>query len=297
MGGVFFRLSSALGLCAWMLASVAALAAPIDPGSPTTDWTAIPYPTLIPDYIDDQQTGIGEADIVGDVTHPALYIDFDDAGTPSTTDGYLGFRVRVGEDKNPSGFQHFFGVGLDADLDGALDLFLAVDNSGNPDQLGIFDPGTDANTSPATTSIVSTPLVSYTEISSNYDFAAVDGTIDPTATTFDFDSDGDNDYFLSFVIPFQDIVDELAARSVPIAFDEDSEFQLVAGTSTQPNALNQDLGGPDGGTRSTQTWSDLGAMSTTFAPADLFPAPEPDSAALSGLGLVGLAAASRRRHS
>jgi MYXO-CTERM domain-containing protein len=280
-----------------MLASVAALAAPIDPGSPTTDWTAVSYPTLIPDYSDDQQTGLGESDIVGDLTHPALYIGFDDAGTPSATDGNLGFRVRLGADRPPSGFSHFFGIGLDADLDGALDLFLAVDNSGNPDQLGIFDPGTGANTSPDTTSIVSTPLVSYSEMTSNYDFSAVDGTIDPLATTFDFDSDGENDYFLSFAIPFQDIVDELAAKTVSIVFTEDSEFRLVAGTSTQPNALNNDLGGPDGGTNSVETWEDLGAMSTTFAPADLLPTPEPDTGTLFGLGLIGLAAAKRRRRS
>jgi hypothetical protein len=297
MGGVFLRLSSALGLFAWMLASVAALAAPIDPGSPTTDWTAVSYPTLIPDYVDDQQTGLGESDIIGDVTHPALYISFDDAGTPSATDGNLGFRVRLGADRPPSGFTHFFGIGLDADLDGALDLFLAVDNSGNPDQLGIFDPGTDLNTSPDTTSIVTTPLVSYAEIASNYDFSAVDATIDPAATIFDFDADGETDFFLTFVIPFQDIVNALAAKTIPIPFAEDSEFQLVAGTSTQPNALNNDLGGPDGGTSSAQTWSDLGAMSTTFAPGDLLLTPEPDTAALVGLGLIGLAAAKRRRRS
>lgn len=288
MKAMSVRLFSAVGIFAWMGASAAALAAPIDPGSPTTEWTVVGYPTLIPDYVDDQQTGLAESDIVGDLTHPALYMSFDHAGTPSTTDGNIGFRVRLGADRPPSGFTHFFGIGLDADLDGALDLFLAVDNSGNPDQLGIFDPGTDLNISPDTTSIVSTPLVSYSEMTSNYDFSAVDATIDPTATTFDFDNDGENDYFLSFVIPFQDIVDELVAKG--ITFDDTSEFQLVAGTSTQPNALNQDLGGPDGGTSSTLTWSELGAISEIIVSA-----PEPDTGALVGLGLVALAAARRRR--
>src|SRR5678816_4288666 len=71
-------------------------AAPIVPSSPTTGWTAISYPTLLPDYSDDQQTGIPEADIVGDLLNPAFYTRFDDAGTPSLTDGNIGFRVRVG---------------------------------------------------------------------------------------------------------------------------------------------------------------------------------------------------------
>jgi hypothetical protein len=35
----------------------------------------------------------------------------------------------------------------------------------------------------------------------------------------------------------------------------------VIGTSTQPNALNQDLCGPDGATTSALTWAALGAVS------------------------------------
>jgi len=294
MEGVSLRLVSALGLLAWMGASAAALAAPIVPGSPTTEWNVIGYPTLIPDYVDDQQTGHPEADIVGDLTHPALYMAFDDGGTPSTTDGNIAFRVRLGADRPPSGFTHFFGIGMDADLDGNLDLFLGVDNAGNRTQVGIFDPGDDVNTSPATTSIDSTPLVywDWELVAGIYDFSVVDATIDPSATTFDFDNDTNNDYFLSFVIPFQDIVTQLGMPG----FDEDSPFQLVAGTSTQPNALNQDLGGPEGGDDSTQTWEDLGAMTTPFSPSGS-PIPEPNTGALVGFGLVVLAAAKRRRRS
>src|SRR5262245_53686359 len=90
-----------------LAASLAVFAAPSLPNSPTTGWTAISYPTLLPDYSDDQQTGIPEADIVGDLLNPALYTRFDDAGTPSLTDGNIGFRVRVGADKNPPGFAAF----------------------------------------------------------------------------------------------------------------------------------------------------------------------------------------------
>jgi hypothetical protein len=290
-------LAAAIGILAWVLTSAPGQAAPIDPGSPTTDWTAVTYPTLIPDFSDDQQTGIGESDIVGNTTDPAIYTSFDDAGTPSLTDGRMGFRVRIGSDDppgNPNGaFSHFFAIGLDADLDGALDLFLGVNNSGQSDEIGIYDPGTGLNVSPNTTSIVSTPIVSYTELTSNYDYSAVDATIDPTASTFDVDGDGSNDFFLTFVIDFQDLVDELLANG--ITFDENSQFQMIAGTSTQANALNQDLGGPDGETNSSLTWSQLGAISETFSARDLLPMPEPNTGSLLGLGLVVLAAARRRR--
>jgi hypothetical protein len=119
------------GLLAWALGAAApGLAAPISPSAPTGDWTGISYPSLIPDYSDDQQTGITEADIVGNTTNAAVYTAFDDGGTPSLTDGNLAFRVRLGDDKNPVGFGNFFAIGIDADADGDLDLFLGVNNSG-----------------------------------------------------------------------------------------------------------------------------------------------------------------------
>jgi hypothetical protein len=272
---------------AGMLAE-SATSVPIDPAGSTVGWTPIAYPALLPDVYDDQRTGIPEADIVGDSSNPAFYYRFDDAGTPSGTDGAIGFRVRIGADKNPAGFEHFMGVGLDANGDGALDLFLATENSGNPDRLGIFDAGTGANTSPSTTSINSTPLFSYALSVSNYSFLPVNATIDPPATSFDLDADGDTDYFLTWVIPFANVVSALAAQGIT-GVDDTTAVRFVLGSSTQPNALNQDLGGPNGGTTSTETWESLGAFSNPL------PIPEPDSAGLVLLGLVALA--SRRRAS
>jgi len=259
----------------------------IDPGSSTTGWTSIAYPNLQPDYSDDQQTGITEADIVGDLFNAALYMRFDDNGNADPSDDQIAFRVRLGTDKSPLGFEHFFGVGLDANLDGALDLFLAVDNSGSNDRIGIFDPGSGANTSPSTTSIVSTPLVSYAEVAANYLFAPVTAALDPIATTFDLDADGKTDQFLTFVIDFADIVSQLGISG----FGPSSPVRFVAGSSTQPNALNQDLGGPNGATTSALTWDQLGAISSTYTMSGQFvPAPEPGSAVLlmAGLGVLGL---------
>ena len=277
------------------LAARPADAVPIDPSSSTVGWIPIVYPTLLPDVSDDQQTGIPEADIVGDTIHPAFYFRFDDAGTPSSTDGAIGFRVRVGADKNPSGFGNFMGAGIDANGDGALDLFLAVENSGNPDQVGIFDPGSDFNTSPSTTSIVSTPLFSYALSAANFDFEAVTAVMDSTATTFDIDADDETDQFLTWVIPFAHIVSALSGQGMS-GFGDDVAMRFVVGSSTQPNALNQDLGGPDGGTTSAQSWSTLGAISS-FATASggFAPIPEPDTAVLVLLGLLALAIRARSR--
>jgi len=260
--------------------------ATVDPGSPTTGWNAIAYPGLVPDWSDDQRTGIGEADIVGSDVDPAFYSRFDDAGTTDPADGTLAFRVRLGSDKNPPGFEHFLGVGLDADLDGALDLFLGVDNTGNADQVGIWDPGTDLNVSPSTTSIVDPPVFSYPETAANYDWSPVDGTIDPEASTFDVDGDGSNDQLLSFAVPFADVVAALVLGGIA-GFDEDSTLRYVLGTSTQSNALNQDLGGPQGGTTSDLTWEELGATSSpTSASATSVPAPPAVLLVLSGLAAL-----------
>jgi len=293
------RLVLLLALAFAVSVSGVAGAAMIDVTGDNTGWTDISYPALAtPDAPNDQQTGIAEGDIVGNNTgDPAILTIFDDAGTPALDDGYIGFRVRLGEDKPPAGFTAFLGVGLDANLDGAIDLFLGVDNSpsGAGNKVALFSPGTGANTSPSTTSIVATPLVLWNEndpldaIYDNYNFSAVT-TIDPLETNTDLDGGKKVDYYLTFVVPFSDIVTQLGL--IGIVFDENSSVQYVVGTSTQPNALNQDLGGPTGGTTSALTWDQLGAISLEYS-ASGSPVPEPSPVVMLGLGLVALSAMRR----
>lgn len=70
----------------------------------TTGWTPALYTGTVPDCADDQATAIPEADLVGDLSHAAFYMAFDDASTPSLTDGVLGFRIRIGAEKSPARF-------------------------------------------------------------------------------------------------------------------------------------------------------------------------------------------------
>ena len=273
-----------VALAAWL--PPAANAGPLVMNSPTTAWTAVLYPNSPPDFSNEQGTGQEESDIVGNLAHPAFYTAFDDAGTASLIDGMLGFRIRLGADKNPAGFGKGALVGIDANSDGALDLFALVDNTG-ANKIALYDPGSGTNTSPATTSITTTGI-SYSETSSNYNWSQVTISIDPTATIFDIDADGNTDYFLSFAVSFQDLVNRLALRGIT-GVDQNTSFRYVLGTSTNASTLNQDIAGPNGGTSSAVSWVGLDAISNPGAPGGSSPVPEPGTASLLGLGLLALA--------
>lgn len=278
-----------VALAALLCCAFSASAAPIVMGGPTTDWKPISYPTLVPDVSDDEQTGDTEADIVGNSSRPALYMQFDDGGTPGDlTDGSIAFRLRLGAERNPPDFSRFAAVGMDANGDGALDIFIGVDNQGSGDQIEIYHGGPGGNTSPSTTTLVSaSPPITYSETSSNHDWSVTNSTIEPGESNFDLDADGNTDYFLSWLVPFNDIVTLLSGAPYSLSIDESSPLRYVAGTSTQDSALNQDLGGPDGGTDSAPTWDQLGAVSDSVTPAGVF-VPEPGSLPLHLLGLLGL---------
>ena len=239
----------------------------VDVTAPTTSWTPISYSSSNPDPSNDQQTGSSEGDIVGNALHPSVYTMFGDAGTPSTTDGNLAFRIRLGADVNPAGFKTAVFIGVDANRDGALDLFIGVNNSGAADTIGIWNPGAGLNISPNTTTIVSTPLVTYTQTAANYNWAAVTLTNDPTVgTATDLDGGGQTDHFLSFSVSFSDVVMLLAARGIT-GFDENSALAYVIATATQANSLNQDLNGVGKNYDGAATWSTLGVLSDGMTPA------------------------------
>jgi len=210
------------------------------------------------DYSDDQQTGQPAADIVGAEGNPGFQVHFDDNGAASSTDGTLSFRIRLGE----SGTNYYF-AGFDADLDGDIDAFLVVDPTGN---LAIWgnDP-TKANISPATTGIDSTfEPYSATGTILNYSAESV-SSVDPT---FDPDLDGvGDDYYVSFSIPFAEVVNALATNPAgAISIDDQSPLRYVLASATQSNTFNQDIAGLPKDYDADQTYASSGAFSD---PVDL----------------------------
>jgi hypothetical protein len=231
-----------------------------------SDWNTLWTPMLGDfDYIADQQTGAASGDIVGVGTNHGMSVTFNDLGNTSTTDGNLGFRLRLdaaGGPTNKPAFDRAAWIGIDADINGSIDAFLGVNLSGSNTDIGIYAPGIGANNSPNTTSIDSTAYRSYVLSSTNYNYRLVnylfDGgdTNDVTTTTT-----GDPDYYVSFMVPFADVVSYLATKSISIT--DQSSLRYVSATATQANSLNQDLGGVNGGVNSNVLWSDLGGFTDT----------------------------------
>ncbi len=250
----------------------------------------------------DQQGNIG-GDIVGSGTNYGLLMTFNDNGAASSTDGTLGFRIRLDTATPPASkpvFDRAAWIGIDADLNGSIDVFIGANLSGSAATLGIYAAGPGANNSPSTTSISSTPYNNPTNTNpnyivgaSNFSFRAVDfGAGKDGGTTNDVTTatNGDPDFYVSFMVPFADVVGFLATKAINIT--DQSSLRYVAATSTQGNSLNQDLGGVNGGTTSSSTWEALGGFTQVVNASGNVPVPEPN---ISLLTLAGLALAVSRR--
>lgn len=256
------------------------------------------------DYSSDQQTGSASADIVGDASNVGFFSAFDGVNTASRTDGTLAFRVRLddtddsgGKTKTPS-FNRSAWVGMDVDTDGAIDLFLGVNRQGSANEIAIYAPDGSRNTSPATIGIEHSPEKAYAINSTNYHYRAVDYTYDG-GTTNDLSpaTSGDTDYYVSFAVPFADIVSFVRSRNPSSTFDQDTPVQYIVFTSTQANSINQDLGGVSGDLNSTSSWFSLGATTPRVSPTGSFDGgavPEPSAPMLVGLACTAALVLRRR---
>lgn len=253
----------------------------------TTGWNAWAKADLSPlaEITTDQQTGQGADDFAADATTPGFY---QKAGTIGGVDHLL-FRARFdkydGADQWGNGGN--FGIGMDVNGDGAVDLILMMSESsgkvsGRTRTLTWGDPGTGANTGPSTTTwTFPTQTATSLTVNQTYDaMQAPDSNLNATP-----------DMLLSFAVSFANLQAAVRAYTPFTTFTMtySTRISYIAFTSTQANSLNQDLYGTVGNTSSTLTWAELGAIT---GPANAWGVvPEPATYAqmgtfmLAGLGL------------
>jgi hypothetical protein len=265
---------------------------------PVSGWQPVwpADPTRQADYFIDTQANAGDLDIVGGVgINPGFMVQFWNGGDDtSRTDGQIAFRLRMSGDSSPSGFSVTAFVGMDLTQDGVLDLFVTGRDASGSADITIRDAGTGANNSPSTSTISNTNTFSYATSATNFSWMPVTGSNDPEASSLDIDNNNGTDYFVSFLVPFADLVSAASSLGIDSSFDDTKSLAYVAMTSTNPNNLTGDFHGltkDEAG--STQTFRDLGGISPELS-ADGTPIPEPATFVVA-FGLVALAFGIHRR--
>lgn len=257
---------------------------------------------VMTDPQNDQQTGQHTDDYVGDATYYGMQ---QTAGTISGTN-YVAWRFRFddfsGADKF-GGNGGNVGLGLDLDGNGSVDVMMVMsEGSGNVNNrtrtVYFGTPGAGANTGPSTTTwTIDTGQTTAVNLT-------VNTTYDLMATTDGYNFAGTQDSWLTFAVSFANMQAGIRAYAGSafsnFVYDYTTKISYIAFTSTQLNALNQDLFGAskaaltNGSAENTQTWAQLGAITP---PMDAFGrVPEPATyAQLGALLLAGGVIAYRRR--
>lgn len=204
-----------------------------------------PWGTTLSDVNWDQQTGQGADDFVGDGTS-GYYGFYYKYGQISSVDSMV-FRVRL--NVVATSFTGNLRIGVDGDGDGDVDLFFGVSTGqGQTPEIVFQDPSAGkTNVSPSTSGLAkaygtiatTTSNYSYVQADDGSTFATGNGAGTPNADTF-----------LTFSLPFSTFKSALEARLSGVTITIDSLVRFLAFTSTQGNAVNQDVYG-------------LGALSVT----------------------------------
>jgi len=209
---------------------------------PSNGWTPV---TVSPDtqttvYMSDprgdQQTGQGADDFVGTSTNPGMFLNF---GTVNGEQS-LGFRFYMSRYES-KGFSGNLRVGIDADGDGDVDIFLGPRLGGSAATQGIVfqNPGNGLNVSPSTTTIgTNYGRIAFTP--DNYNYQPLTSTLDPNWVNIGTNTNS----VISFSVPFSSLQNSLGALGINI--DTNTMLSFIAFTSTQSNAINQDLYGSIG---------------------------------------------------
>ena len=261
----------------------------LDLSSPTSEWTALPFPGVnaVSDFVDDTQVSSADLDLVGLNDQYSAYTRFDSVNT-------LGFRLRLAGDKAPPGFTGQVWIGVDVNEDANLDIFIGANSSEIT-----FNIGDDfENTSPANTSINSqSPLYSVAATSANFLWAPVDSSNDPLGAHTDIDgfldpgSNSGNDYFLTFSFDFDEFATIVTLLGGVNDFSSSSSVAYVVGTANQANTLNSDWAGIDGQVNSSSDWPIIGGITPVI------PVPEPATTVFSLAVICFIFAAIGKRNS
>jgi hypothetical protein len=222
--------------------------------------------------------------------YAASSIDFDGAGA-GVAQNALVFRFRL--NKVESSFTGNIRLGVDGDEDGSVDLFFGISTgAGQTPEIVFQNPtGTalDANTSPNTSALGT----SYGAIASSaYNFNYIQAT---DGSNYNLNKPAGNaDMWLSFAVPFTTFASTLGTQTGTTIDWASSYLAFVAFSSTQGNAVNQDVYGIAKITSTNpatgQQWGDLaynaGGGFTEYYSASGAKKPVPEPATYMQLGLL-----------
>lgn len=236
----------------------------------------------------DQQTGQLADDLVGSATTPGFFLRFGQINGVDT----VAFRFMENKLYTQGGTTNFSGqvsVGLDTDNDGGLDIVITGIGKNSNNGINYQAPGTGLNNSPNTTSLGNPVLLAAFD-STNFDYRGVDSTIYPNWTQIGTDPDA----VLSFSFSFASLNNALTALGES-AITTSTYLRFMAFTSTQTNAINQDIYGPNGISDATTFTASGGFSELTTITGK--PIPEFSSAILTGALLgAGLLFGSFRKY-
>jgi hypothetical protein len=200
---------------------------------------------ILSDATYDQQTGQGADDFVGDSTngHYGFYYKF---GQINGTDSLV-FRFRLNLLGDQQGVPKFTGnirLGIDGDMNGDIDLYFGVSTGqGQNPEIVFQNPDAGKTNVSPNTSGLGTSYGNIVTTTSNYHYSAVtDGS------SYHTNKPGvpNADAFLTFAIPFSTFKTYLESQLTGHTITLESYLRFLAFSSTQGNAVNQDVYGITG---------------------------------------------------
>lgn len=284
-------------------------------------WTYRTTDGYLNDPNDDQQTGQYDSDFAGTSTLPSFFVQ---TGTINGVD-VIAMRVIFNTyDANIAAASYTGNpvnvrIGIDANQDGKLDLYMGPNFQSGAASVGFQLPGNGANTAPSNTSVSTifypdansatlgggtAPVFSANNFSYLQLSTANASTYYPGWTTQPDANKTVEEGMMSWAIPLVDLNRALAEAAISDANNPGlpdnttvsaSTFLLwVAFTSTQNNSVNQDAYGISKSDVQTTPWNSF----TSYMDPTGRPIPEPGTYGLClGMGLGGFLFLRRRRTS